>query len=53
MAIKMTQKEMEEYITKVKNREKRYQIKTKLMLQKAAAAGIKVTDAEIDAELKK
>lgn len=42
-----------EHYDKVKNREHRYQIKVKLLLEKAKKAGITVTDAEIDAEMKK
>jgi len=42
-----------EALKKVKGREARYQARAKLLLQKARDAGIKVTDAEIDAYLKK
>lgn len=37
----------------LKRKERRYTIKTKLMLKKALAAGIVVTEAEVDAELAK
>jgi hypothetical protein len=36
-----------------KEKERRYWTKQKLILRKAAAAGITVSEAEIDAELKK
>jgi hypothetical protein len=52
MSMKMNEKELREYYEKVKNREHRYQVKTRLLLQKAVAAGITVTEAEIDAAIK-
>lgn len=52
---KLTQAEKDEIAKKVikqKAKEQRYWTKQKLILRKAAVAGIKVTEAEIDAELK-
>ena len=45
--------EKEAKLEKIQNRERRYAIKIRLMVKKATAAGIKVSDEEIDAEIKR
>jgi len=42
-----------EYGKMIRDREKRYALRVKLLLLKAKAAGIIVTEAEIDAEIKR
>ena len=51
--ITMGEKEDAKKYRELKAKEKRYWTKQKLMLKKASAAGITVTEAEIDAEIKK
>lgn len=51
----MTKRKMSDadYGKMVRERDQRYAVRTKLLLVKAKAAGITVSEAEIDAELKR
>ncbi len=49
----LTTEEAAKKYKELKMKERRYTVKQKLMLKKAVAAGIVVTEAEIDAELNK
>lgn len=49
---KLTNEEAARKYNELKMKERRYTIKQKLMIRKAVQAGITVTEAEVDAELK-
>lgn len=52
MAAKMTEKEAAAKYMALKDKERRYWAKQQILLNKAKAQGITVTEAEIDAHLK-